>query len=79
MTVACDCIVKENLSTIITPLNLESVKESSFSDSNIAVIKCYNLVFSLKNKMENIGFLIFLVLIIINIIFLCIFFTKETK
>ena len=79
MTVACDCIVKENLSTIITPLNLESVKESSFSDSNIAVIKCYNLVFSLKNKMENIGFWIFLVLIIINIIFLCIFFTKETK
>ena len=79
MTVACDCIVKEKLSTIITPLNLESIKESSISDSNIGVIKCYNLVFSLKNKMENIGFWIFLVLIIINIIFLCLFFKKGLK
>ena len=79
MTIACDCMVKENLSTVISPLNFGQAKESSILDSNIGVIKCYNLVFSLKDKSKNIGFWIFLILVIANVIFLVIFFIKGMK
>ena len=79
MTITCDCMVKENLSTITTPLNLEEAKESSISDSNIGVVRCYNLVFSFKDKSKNIGFWIFSILLVINIVFLVIFFMKGMK
>ena len=79
MTIACDCAVKENLSTIITPLNSEEAKESTISNSNFGVIRCYNLVFSINNKSKNIGFWIFLILLIINAIFLIIFSMKGMK
>ena len=68
MTIICDCKIKDNFSTAISPLNLAEEKESSILDSNIGVVKCYNLVFSFKDKLKNIGFWIFLILIIINII-----------
>ena len=70
MTISCDCKVKENISTVINPLNLAKEKESSILDSNIFVLKCYNLVFSFEGKIKNIGFWLILVLLIINLIFL---------
>ena len=79
MTIVCDCSIKPNLSTIIMPLNLEEKKKSSFMDSNIGVIQCYNLVFSFGNKFNNIGFMIFLVLIIIKVICLILYFMKGIK
>ena len=77
--ISCNCSVKQNLSTIIEPLNIEKEKKSTIMDSNIGVIKCYKLVFSLENKLKNIGFMIFLVLIIINTIFLILYFYKGIK
>ena len=79
MTILCDCSVKQNLSTELTPLNLEEEKKSSFMDSNIGVIRCYNLVFSFENKLKNIGFWIFLILLIANIILIIFYFTKGIK
>ena len=78
-TIACICSVKQNMSTIIAPLKLEEEKKSSIMDSNIGVIKCFNLVFSFENKLKNIGFMIFLVLIIINSIFLILYFYNGIK
>ena len=40
---------------------------SAFFQSNFGVIKCYNLVFSLKGKLKNAGFWIFVIMIIFHI------------
>ena len=76
MTISCKCKTKDNISLVITPLNLEKTEESS---TNFDVIKCYKLVFSLKGKLKNIGFLIFLLLIIIHIPFLFYYFCIGIK
>ena len=79
ITIACNCSVKQSLGFEITPLNLEEEKKSSFMDSNIGVLRCYNLVFSFENKLNNIGFLIFIVLLIINAFFLILYYIKGIK
>ena len=61
------------------PLIFEQGKEASFLDSNIGVIKCYNLVFKLNNKLNNLGFLIFSVLIFFYFIFFFYFIIKGIK
>ena len=53
-SISCDCKIQGNISTVTAPLVFNSGKESSFFDSNIGVSKCYNLVFSFKNKKDNI-------------------------
>ena len=57
--IVCDCKIKENISSTIIPLVFETFEDVSLMDSNIAVAKCYFLVFSFNNKLENIGFWIF--------------------
>ena len=49
-TILCDCKIQGqgNISTVTTPLSFDSGKEASFLDSNIGVIKCYNIVFFFK-------------------------------
>ena len=72
MYIACNCKIQgnENTSLINTKsLFYEQPKDIGFFDSNIGVIKCYDLVFSLNNKLNNIGFLIFALLFILYIIF----------
>ena len=75
-TISCNCQVKTNLSSD----NESTVILTQYNDikieSNFGIIKCYNLVFSLKGKINNIGFWIFLFLILIHIPFLIIFFYK---
>ena len=71
MNIICNCKIQEddslkNLS--FNPLIFDQPKESSFFDSNIGIIKCYNLVFSMNNKSSNIGFITFILLIIIYLI-----------
>lgn len=61
MTISCDCKVKDNISTVVSPLNLDQIIETP---SNFEVIKCYNLVFSWDGKLKNIGFWIFLILVL---------------
>jgi len=68
-TVTCNCIVKTNVDSVIEPPNLFKIIRDSFKDSNVAVIKCYNLVFSIKNKLQNIGFWLFTFLIFLHIPF----------
>ena len=53
MTIVCDCKVKDNITTVISPIKLEHAEGSS---TNFDVIKCANLVFSFDGKNKNIGF-----------------------
>ena len=67
LTVSCICRVKQGVSSEPEKNVLASSIESAFFDSNFGVIKCYNLVFSLKGKLKNAGFWIFLIFIILHI------------
>jgi len=61
-------------------LNFENIKKSFIShlfDFNIEVIYCYNLVFDLKRLKKNIGFYFMFIILILQIIFLCIFLIKK--
>ena len=66
-TVTCKCWVKTYSKAEVEKPNLAQVIRDSFTDSNLGVMKCYKLVFSLKDKLQNYGFLIFSVLVIIHI------------
>jgi len=79
MSITCDCKIQGNFRSITTPIILEQDEDVSFMDSNIAVIKCYNLVFSLNNKFSNIGFIIFSILIGIYLSFFIIFIIRGIK
>ena len=75
MVISCDCNVKSNLSTNETDLNIQKLDDVKV-DSNFAIIKCYNLVFSFNDKLNNIGFWIFLVLVFLHIPLLFHYFCK---
>ena len=79
MSISCYCKTQGNISNVVTPLVFNSAKKSSLLDSNIAISKCYNLVFSFNNKMNNIGFFIFCFLILIYIFFIIKFSIKGIK
>ena len=76
MTIACDCQVKDNISTVVSPLNLDNIIETP---SNFEIIKCYNLVFSWDGKLNNIGFWIFLLLVLLQGPLLMYYFCKGIK
>ena len=67
MSVNCNCKVKQEASSEPEKGNFASSITSAFLDSNFGVIKCYKLVFSLKGKLKNAGFWIFVIFIIFQI------------
>ena len=68
MSVNCICKVKQKASSEPERGNFVSSIKSAFLYSNFGVIKCYKLVFSLKGKLKNAGFWIFVIFIIFEII-----------
>ena len=68
--VTCKCSLKTYIESTVEPPDLYVVIRDSFKDSNIAVLKCYKLVFSFKDKLQNIGFWIFTVLVFLHIPFI---------
>ena len=66
-TANCNCKIKNEINIEIDKGNFETSIESAFLDSNFGVIKCYNLVFSAKGKLNNYGFWIFGLLILAQI------------
>ena len=66
MTAYCDCEVKQEVSTDLEEGNFQSYIKGSFFYSNFGIIKCYKVVFELKDKLNNVGFWIFGVLIIFH-------------
>ena len=71
-TVSCECKVKQNVTSIISEINMDFIK--GISSNNFEIVKCYNLVFSSNGKMKNIGFWIFSFLLASHIPFLTIYF-----
>lgn len=64
---SCNCYVKQEVSAEVKKGNFKSYLLATFLESNFGVIKCYNLVFSLKGKLKNAGFWIFIIMIILHI------------
>ena len=73
-TVSCNCSIKIYEFSDNHPPRLDRIVSDSFTDSNLAVIKCYKLVFEFKNKIQNIGFWIFTVLILLHFPFFVYYF-----
>ena len=78
-SITCDCKIQGNISAVTTPLTFDTGKETSFFDSNIGVSRCYNLVFSLNNRSDNLGFIIFCFLILIYFIAIIVQIKKGIK
>ena len=76
MTVTCNCKVKTDLNVDDIAVTLLPYQDKN---SNFAIIKCYNLVFSLTGKLINIGFWIFLVLVSAHIPLFIIYFYRGIK
>ena len=68
------CSVKKEVKSEIPPPKLDTIIRDTFKDSNVDVIRCYNLVFSFKNKLENIGFWAFSVLVFLHLPFFVYYF-----
>ena len=77
MQVVCNCEVKTEINVKEEDGNFVTSITSAFFNSNFGVIKCYNLVFSLKGKLKNIGFWIFLVVILLHIPIYIFYFKKS--
>ena len=76
----CDCTIKENLSVTDFNFNLSDTQIEK-KNNNFQIIKCHNAFTSIKDNLGNIGFWIFLGLMILNIIllFLYIYGLKTIK
>ena len=68
-TVSCECSVKIDIASKNKPPKLAKIIRDSFADSNLAVVKCYDLVFKFQNKLQNFGFWIFSILVFLHIPF----------
>ena len=66
-TIKCECSVKVYTDTKVEEPKLNEIILDTFTKSNIGVIKCYKLVFNIKNKVNNIGFWIYTILILLHI------------
>ena len=67
MTITCYCNIKSNIDTKKEDLKFDKIYLDLFAESTFGVIICYNLVFNLENKINNMGFIIFTLLIILHI------------
>ena len=63
----CECNVKQEVSSESETGNFKTYVMSAFLDSNFGIIKCFNLVFSIKGKVKNAGFWMFGLMIITHI------------
>jgi hypothetical protein len=79
MTAYCKCKVKQEVSTELEEGNFQSYIKSPFLYSNFGIIKCYKVVFELKEKLNNVGFWIFGVLIIFHFPLDIYYFIKGTN
>ena len=75
--ISCNCTIKNNINAKDINFNIENNKTKK--NMNYKIIKCLNAFSSLKDNIFNIGFLIFLFLMILNIIFLILFCCLKVK
>ena len=66
--ITCNCKIKSVLNKEIEPPRLDIILLDLVTDSSFGVVKCGKLVFNFHNKLKNIGFWIFAIVIIAHII-----------
>ena len=64
MSVNCKCEIKQKISEEPEKGNFAEAIEGVFLYSNFGLVKCYKLSFSPKGKSENIGFIIYTIIIL---------------
>ena len=77
--VSCQCKVKQEMNTENAEQNFQYIDSNKLKNSNIDVIKCTDLIFDLKNKSKNAGFILFSILVIIFIILIIIHIYRGIK
>ena len=66
MTITCKCGTKKSVNTELEKLTFDHILLDIVSNSSIGVVRCYNLVFNFKTKLENLGFWIFALIFLVN-------------
>ena len=77
LTISCTCSISTNDTDDEDDDTAENVKEiilNLFENSTFGVVKCYKQVFNLNNKLSNIGFWVFLVIVVVHIPLYVLFF-----
>ena len=74
--ITCNCKIRGNFTNITIPLVYDT-SNVSFFDSNIAIARCYKLVFSFVGKINNIGLIIFTILLLVYIYNIFYYFSKK--
>ncbi len=75
--IKCICEIKQEVSPIISNGNFMSYIKSNFLASNYGIVKCYDIVFGTEGKLNNIGFWIFIIIIISHIPIYIYFFINK--
>ena len=79
LSVQCKCKIKTEINVDVNPPVFREIIANSFKDSNFGVIKCFNQVFKLSNKLTNAGFMIALIIILLHIPLFIIYFYQKLK
>ena len=66
-SVTCTCDIKTEFNIYLSPPFFSTIIKDVFKDSNIRILKCLHLIFSIKYNLYNIGFWIFLVFVTCHI------------
>ena len=74
MTITCKCGAKKKVNTELEKLTFDHILLDIVSNSSIGVVKCYNLVFNFKTKLDNLGFWIFAIIFLVNASFIIHYF-----
>ena len=76
LTVSCRCKVSDDKfsDTGLNSANVKYFSISSLDNSTFGIIKCYQVVFDFANNLKNIGFWIFLIIIVAHILLYVLFF-----
>ena len=79
MYIRCSCQVKEEINFEPSKPIFTKVVKETFENSNIGVIRCFAIVFNLNNKVNNIGFFLFLIIILVHLPLFVYYFIYSTQ
>jgi len=73
MLITCSCEIKTEIESKKPDLKFDKIYLDLFSETSFGVIKCFKLVFNFKNKLNNIEFIIYTILVFLHIPFIIIY------
>jgi hypothetical protein len=76
MSAYCNCNVKQNVNSEITKGSFKTILKDSFEQSNFGIVRYFSQFFSIKGKVKNSGFWIFVIMIAFHIPLYVLLFVK---